>query len=130
MTTFTIDGRCPTKGSVKSFINPKTGKVVSMADNARLKDWTTQARWAARSAKVPMIYKPHGVMVRVLVQFLKPKTAKQSRPTVRPDLDKCLRAVLDAMTGVCYADDSQVVYVSCVKHYGPSDCTVVEVEVA
>lgn len=128
--TFTIDGRCPTKGSVKSFINPKTGKIVSMADNDRLRQWTKDAKWQARAAKVPLIYKPNGVKVGVRVQFVKPKSVKYHRPTVRPDLDKCLRAVLDALTGVAYADDSQVVAVVTDKVYGPCDCTIVEVEAA
>ena len=32
-----------------------------------------------------------------------------------PDLDKLVRAVLDALTGVCYKDDSQVVYIETEK---------------
>lgn len=126
--TFTIEGRCPTKGSTKSFLNPKTGKIVTMADNANLKQWTKDARWQARAAKVPMIYKPHGVALYVRVESVKPKTSKATAPTVRPDLDKSLRAILDALTGVCYADDSQVVSVTATKAYGPSECVTVTVE--
>jgi Holliday junction resolvase RusA-like endonuclease len=128
MSEFIIDGRCPTKGSTKSFLNPKTGKVVTMADNRSLKQWTTDARWQARAAKVPMIYKPHGVCIDVRVEFVKPKTAKQTAPTVRPDADKLLRAVLDALTGVAYADDSQVVYAAIMKAYGPSERVFVRVQ--
>jgi len=39
-------------------------------------------------------------------------------PTVAPDADKLARAVLDALTGVLYADDSQVVQLHVFKHYG------------
>ena len=67
---FTIDGKCPTKGSTRSFINPKTGKVVTLADNKSLKQWTVDARWQARAAKVPLIYKPHGVCIDVRVEFV------------------------------------------------------------
>lgn len=125
--TFVIDGRCPTKGSTKSFVSPKTGKVVTMADSKTLKQWTIDARWQARAAKVPMIYKPHGVHMSVRVQFVKPKTSKQTVPTVRPDIDKLLRAVLDALTNVAYQDDSQVVAVTTTKVYGPCECVVVSV---
>lgn len=127
---FTINGRCPTKGSTKSFAHPKTGRIVTLPDSKTLKQWTIDARWQARAAKVPMIYKPHGVNLYVRVEFVKPKTAKQSQPTVRPDLDKLLRAVLDALTNVAYQDDSQVVSVTTAKVYGPSERVFVSVEQA
>lgn len=128
MATFTIEGRCPTKGSTKSFAHPKTGKIVTLPMNANLKQWTIDARWQARAAKVPMIYKPHAVRVEILVEFVKPKTAKQATPTVRPDADKLLRACLDMLTGVSYADDSQVVHATIMKAYGPSERVTVTVE--
>ena len=123
----TIDGRCPTKGSTRSFVNPKNGRVVTVADNAKLKQWTKDAKWIVAAERVPMIHKPHGVQVFVWVQFLKPKTAKQKQPTVRPDIDKCLRAVLDVLTGIAYADDSQVVYAVASKTYGPIERVTVKV---
>lgn len=130
MSTFTISGRCPTKGSTRSFVNPKTGRVVTLADNKTLKQWTIDARVQARLAKVPMIYKPFGVAMDVRVEFLKPKTAKQTAPTVRPDVDKLLRAVLDALTNVAYQDDSQVVAVTTTKAYGPSERVIVTIQEA
>jgi Holliday junction resolvase RusA-like endonuclease len=39
-------------------------------------------------------------------------------PTVPPDLDKLIRAVLDGLTGVAYKDDGQVVKITAVKIYG------------
>ena len=36
----------------------------------------------------------------------------------RPDLDKLQRAVLDALTGVLFSDDGQVVQLAAVKQYG------------
>jgi Holliday junction resolvase RusA-like endonuclease len=43
----------------------------------------------------------------------------------RPDLDKLIRAVMDALTGTCYLDDSQVVRIRASKSWR-SD-TVIEV---
>jgi Holliday junction resolvase RusA-like endonuclease len=125
--TFTIDGKCPTKGSTRSFVNPKIGKVVTVADNARLKQWTKDAKWQARAARVPMTYKPHGVKVDILVEFIKPKTSKALAPTVRPDADKLLRACLDMLTGIAWADDSQVVSATIMKAYGPSERVTVTI---
>lgn len=39
------------------------------------------------------------------------------RPPVRPDLDKLARAVGDALTGICYHDDAQVVNLCAAKYY-------------
>jgi len=36
-----------------------------------------------------------------------------------PDLDKLVRGVLDALTGVCYVDDSQVTTIECEKVWRP-----------
>ncbi len=51
----------------------------------------------------------------------KPKSAPKRRrvwPDKRPDLDKLTRAVLDALTYVVFADDSQVVDIRASKEYG------------
>jgi crossover junction endodeoxyribonuclease RusA len=48
-------------------------------------------------------------------------TLKASAPAycwTRPDLDKLLRAIGDAMTGIVYRDDARVVIVRAEKHYG------------
>ena len=51
----------------------------------------------------------------------KPKSAPKKKrvwPDKRPDLDKLTRAVLDALTYVVFADDSQVVELQASKDYG------------
>jgi Holliday junction resolvase RusA-like endonuclease len=126
--TFVIEGRCPTKGSTKSFIDPKSGRVITKADNAKLSRWTRDAKSLIRACRPAMIHKPDGVNLSVRFEFLKPKSVDRALPTVRPDIDKTLRAVLDVLTGLCYADDSQVVYVATAKVYGASERVIVEVE--
>jgi Holliday junction resolvase RusA-like endonuclease len=48
-----------------------------------------------------------------------------TRPAHMPDIDKLLRAVMDALTGIAYADDSQVIECMVSKVYGES--TFIEV---
>ncbi|MFR8057006.1 MAG: RusA family crossover junction endodeoxyribonuclease [Dialister invisus] len=40
-----------------------------------------------------------------------------SRPAKKPDIDNILKAVLDALNGVAYEDDKQVIEVTCRKWY-------------
>lgn len=42
------------------------------------------------------------------------------RPTKKPDLDNIAKAVTDAMNGIVYKDDSQIVSMHLTKVYGPS----------
>jgi Holliday junction resolvase RusA-like endonuclease len=45
------------------------------------------------------------------------KDGAPAYPVVRPDADKLLRAVLDALTGRVWADDAQVVVATARKRY-------------
>lgn len=56
-------------------------------------------------------------MVDVELRFFikRPRTTKRSYP--RLDIDKLIRAVLDALTGHAYGDDSQVVTVTASKEF-------------
>jgi crossover junction endodeoxyribonuclease RusA len=59
------------------------------------------------------------------IQRLKP-----SAPAYRsskPDLDKLLRAIGDALTGIAFRDDAQLVIVRAEKHYGSPPCAHIEV---
>lgn len=51
----------------------------------------------------------------------------QIRPTKRPDLDNIAKTVLDALNGLAYSDDSQVVSLTVDKYY--SDNPRVEVTI-
>jgi Holliday junction resolvase RusA-like endonuclease len=48
----------------------------------------------------------------------KPRTVTRSHPTVAPDLDKLVRAVLDGLTAIAYRDDAQVTSIIARKDYG------------
>jgi Holliday junction resolvase RusA-like endonuclease len=39
------------------------------------------------------------------------------RPTVKPDIDNCIKIILDAMNGIAYNDDKQVVHCVFRKYY-------------
>ena len=64
--------------------------------------------------------KPADGAVEISLRFYyeRPKTVTRALPTVPPDLDKQIRSVLDALKGVAYVDDGQVVSISATKEYG------------
>jgi Holliday junction resolvase RusA-like endonuclease len=45
------------------------------------------------------------------------------RPTVKPDIDNHIKLVADAMNGLVYEDDRQIVEVSVSRRYGPEAYT-------
>ena len=55
----------------------------------------------------------------------RPKATPKTKPTPaavkRPDLDKMLRAILDAGTGIAWRDDSQVVVIAATKRIAELD---------
>lgn len=67
--------------------------------------------------KGPLLDGP--VAVELLFLIPRPKTVVRQYPTGRyeGDLDKHARAILDAMTGIVYKDDSQVVDMPVKKRY-------------
>jgi Holliday junction resolvase RusA-like endonuclease len=59
--------------------------------------------------------------------FARPQRLKKSttEKTTRPDLDKLVRAVGDAITGIIAEDDSQIVQISASKKFGLPERTEV-----
>lgn len=50
------------------------------------------------------------------------------RPSTKPDCDNIIKVVLDALNGVAYDDDKQVVCVSCNKFYGERGYIEINIE--
>jgi Holliday junction resolvase RusA-like endonuclease len=127
MTEFVVLGPPATKGSTVSFMG-KRG-IVTKTDSTGLGGWTQAVGWAAKAARVPYSPRPQAVKVSAWFQFQRPAGAKRRPfPSVRPDGDKLARALLDALSGVAYEDDAQVVELQVFKQYGQDARTVVRVE--
>jgi crossover junction endodeoxyribonuclease RusA len=117
---FTVPGEPITQGSIRPAIT-KAGQLYTIHDNRKtLTAWRKVAQQAALTGKAKATTKFFDVGVPVIVSaaFIctKPKVPTFSYPT--KDLDKLARALLDALTGVVIADDSQVVELRVRKLYG------------
>jgi len=116
---FEVPGPFGVKGSMVAFRDRRNGKIRTKTDSKHGKSFALAVQWAAKRAGVPMVPKGRGVTVSVIYGFPRPKGRDRLRvdPCVRPDVDKLSRALMDALTGVAYADDGQVVALSVRKIY-------------
>ncbi len=119
MISFRVDGIPAPKGSTRAFV--VKGRAIVTEANARTRPWSALVRDAAQSATGGTIVAPRGVSVRLEAVFTLPRPASLPKkvlyPAKKPDLDKCLRNALDALTGVVWHDDSQVVEITARKRY-------------
>lgn len=129
MSAFFVPGVPVPQGSHTAFV-VKGRAVVTSVNNKALKPWRKAIAAAAREAVIPF---EAGTPVRVDVTFVyeKPASVRRMWPTVRPDLDKLLRAVFDALTeSGCIHDDAQIVAALPVKTYGLTAGAHIRVSVA
>lgn len=115
--SFEVIGSPITQGSMTSL---GKGRPMIHDNEAELKPWRHSIGWHARSARVPwwMLTGPKAVS---LVFYLdKPKSYPKRivYPVAKHDIDKLVRAVLDALTHILYDDDGQVVDLTARKRYG------------
>ncbi len=62
----------------------------------------------------------HGpIFVSATFYVTKPETVTRSNCCVKPDLDNLIKALFDALNGIVWIDDSQVVSVVTQKYYAP-----------
>ncbi|WP_297739669.1 RusA family crossover junction endodeoxyribonuclease [uncultured Tessaracoccus sp.] len=117
MISFFVPGTPAPQGSKKH-----VGNGVMIESSKRLEPWRAVVAWAAKQhIKAPRAgairLDLHFVMPRPKSHFGTGRNADRIKPTApdchtqKPDIDKLERAILDALTGVAYRDDSQVVKV-------------------
>jgi crossover junction endodeoxyribonuclease RusA len=112
----TVPGVPAPQGSAKAYV--VKGHAVVTHDNENTMPWRSQVSAFVRQ-RCPTISIPEGG-VWVELEFRMPRRAAEPKRvtpahTRKPDLDKLVRACLDAMTGLAFTDDNQVVNISAVK---------------
>lgn len=123
--SFRVYGTPAPKGSPQVVTRGRGGKRLPfplvLADSRATKNWQSAVRQAAVTEMGDQM--PLGQPVVVIVTFYmpRPKSVKRTFPSVKPDIDKLLRATLDGLNGVAVADDALVVDLSAGKRYAPGD---------
>lgn len=126
MITFLVEGKPQGKARARTFYDKRVGKMRSVTPE-RTKDYESLIRWSYKAAGGQYFGEK---LISVDIQAFYPipksfsKKKRQAaefegmRPTTKPDCDNVIKAVLDALNGVAYYDDKQVISVSCNKYYG------------
>jgi len=115
MISFFVAGEPIPKGSTKSFYTG--GKVITTNANRRTKDWELRIGTEAQKLNATCTTEP--VELLLFFRLSRPKSLprKVQYHVRRPDLDKLIRACLDALTGILFRDDSQVCAIHATKRY-------------
>jgi len=126
---FEVFGTPQPAGSKKAFgFRRRDGRVGATVvdDNRKSRPWKTLvSETAAKVHPGPLLDGP--LAVWFLFEVPRPKghfgkrgllPSAPNLPTVRPDVLKLARAVEDALTGVLYRDDSQIVHEVLMKRFG------------
>lgn len=133
---FTVFIRAEPQGSTKAFVIPGTNRACITSANAKMKPFRSELTRMARATvsesnwTEPLHGKHQPVTVTMIFGFRKPDSTPKTRnyPSVKPDIDKLTRAVLDALTGVAFKDDGQVVTTIAHKVYCDVEFVTVTVE--
>lgn len=135
---FTALGFAQPGGSKRAFRHNHTGRIIVADDNRKAKPWQAVVASAGHEAMAGRALLDGPLAVRIVFFQPRPKghfgsgrnsavlkPSAPPRPIVRPDVLKLSRTVEDALTGVCWRDDSLIVSEKLEKHYGePARCVV------
>jgi Holliday junction resolvase RusA-like endonuclease len=135
-----VPGKPEPAGSKRAFV--KGGRAIVVDDNARAKPWQAAVRSAAAELMAgreilsgPLMLSVWFTLARPKVHYrangIEVKPSAPAYPTVRPDTTKLLRGLEDALTGVLWRDDAQVVYQTAWRLYSDDGAahTLVIVEI-
>jgi Holliday junction resolvase RusA-like endonuclease len=124
---FTVYATPQPQGSIRAFVPKGWKRPVLTSDNPKLKSFRQECAKAAIAAlrdqgvfgDEPIA--PKGAPVRFFARFLfrKPEslTKRVTEKTTKPDLSKLLRAAEDALTGIVWKDDAQIIEARVLKGF-------------
>lgn len=123
---FFVPGIPKPQGSKRAFMNPKIGRPVIVEDNKGTRDWRHDVRaMAVEHTKERISEGPVAITLKFIMK--RPVSTPKTKPTPpaikKPDLDKLERAILDALTGILFTDDSQVTFLLGTKRIAEIDET-------
>lgn len=124
---FTIPGKPQGKARARTFYNPKTKGMSSMTPEKTVLYENLIATCYLQEAGEERFSDDAYLKVRIQAFYEIPKSSTKTKkaamasgeilPDKKPDIDNIAKAVLDALNGVAYRDDTQVVELQMRKKY-------------
>lgn len=124
--SFTIPGAPVPKARARAAIH--NGRITHHSDPVT-KAYEQAVAWAAKAAGVKPISGP--VALQTVFWLPLPgswskkrasEALQSEKATSRPDLDNYIKSIMDALNGVAWTDDAQVVRLLATKHYSVRPC--------
>jgi Holliday junction resolvase RusA-like endonuclease len=126
---FHVPGNPVAQGRARAFTRPGM-KGVRFYDPTTSKDWKKIVALHVPRGTVPFA---EGIGVELRINFGM-KHPKDRGPnyyhTRKPDLDNLIKAVKDALKGLCWHDDSQVCFLRATKNYVEPGKEGVDIEIS
>lgn len=129
--SFRVVGIAQPKGSTRAFVPKGWTRPIITSANPKAKGWQQLVAEQAQAVAADGMFEGP-IALGVVFQLPRPKSLPRRivHHIRKPDTDKLVRNLGDALTGVLYRDDSQVVRLSVWKVYAPigsAPCAVVTV---
>ena len=115
---------------------PRIGRYGNVYTPQKTKDYEELVRqeyirnFGERRAKEP-------ISIEIAAYFEVPKSWSKKKkeqaylgfikPTIKPDIDNITKTILDALNGVAYEDDKQVIQCAVIKWYGKKSQVVISI---
>ena len=132
---FTIPGKAIAK---QSFRYTRDGRKYTDKEVNGYANWVRLCFERAYPEHLPSMFFEKPLKVHIQAYFEIPKSYSKKkremclagliRPTVKPDTDNISKNIKDALNGIAYPDDKQVVTETIEKFYGESAYTIVSIE--
>lgn len=127
--TFFVPGTPAPQGSKNAYRRGQ--KIVLVESSKKVKPWRDTVSTVARFHCKTVLDAPVAVYVEFIMPRPKSLPKKVDHMVKKPDLDKCIRSTLDALSGIAYMDDNRVNEIHAWKRYQkPGEQTGAKVKIA
>lgn len=133
---FIVEGKPQGKARARTFFNHNTGRMQSITPE-QTKSYEELIRWSYKASggkylgeqPIELSVKAFYPIPQAFSRVKKEQALKgEIRPMTKPDTDNILKVVLDALNGVAYYDDKQVISIVCEKWYAERGYLLVELK--
>lgn len=126
--TFEVPGRPHGKQRARVVYNAKINKTIAYTPSETLAYENLIKAIFMKNKPANYEIMKDGVSLDITAFFIKAKSNKMIYPCLKCDIDNIFKCVSDALNGIAYIDDKQIVKTSCYKLFGNSEKIIVTVE--